>query len=267
MKKIWIVLLLVLELFASKIETPLVTLDIKNETGTINIEKVDVGMSGFIVKELSSKHSVILNDVVVSAFDVTTHKATLKITPNEVFVNEALPHITSEAKVGDKVLLAFNYDRALLVAPSENVYYKIVKNVKIEWVHPDIFATVLSMNGHPTPLYSDFQDFSELSGVGLLFVYLEKKLYTLDIKSFKILNISDAPLQIKSQKLPFYSRVEKIEANWFGEGNKRLKTYAQHYYELLIAHNQKNEKFYKIVKDSHNKTLLKLFDKKEENDR
>lgn len=263
MRKIWIALLLVAQLFAAKIETPLVSLDETNETGTIN-EKVDVGMSGFIVKKLSNEHSVILSNVVVSAFNSKTQEATLKITPNIAFINEALPHINSKVKVGDIVLLAFNYDRAVLIAPSENVYYDIVKRMKIQWVHPDIFATVLSMNGHPTPLYADFQDFSELSGVGLMFLFLEKKLYTLDIKSFKILNISDAPFEVKNQKLPFYTRIDKIEANWFGEGNQELKEYKQHYYKLLINHNKKSKKLYEIVKKSENQTLLELFEKKEE---
>ena len=91
------------------------------------------------------------------------------------------------------------------------------------------------------------------SSVGLLFIYLDKKLYTVDIKTFHILNISDAPLTQDSVKLPFYSRVEKIEANWFGEGSNELEDYEPHYYELLVEYNKENRELYEIIKNGDDK--------------
>ena len=90
---------------------------------------------------------------------------------------------------------------------------------------------------------------SVATSVGLLFIYLDKKVYMLDVKSFHILSISDAPLTQDSVKLPFYSRVDEIEANWFGEGSDKLKEYEPHYYELLATFNKKNETLYETIKN------------------
>jgi hypothetical protein len=108
-------------------------------------------------------------------------------------------------------------------------------------VHIDIFATIISYRGHPTPLKEDFNAMNLASSVGLLFIYLDKKLYTVDIKTFVILSISDAPLVQDTLQLPFYSRVEKIEANWWGEGSNELEVYEPYYFELLKEYNPQNK--------------------------
>lgn len=136
----------------------------------------------------------------------------------------------------------------------------------LQWIHPDIFATILSFNGHPTPLKSDFVQMSKMVSVGLLFVYLDKKVYTLDCRSFKILNITDAPLEQSETKLPFYSRVEKIDANWFGEGSSDMKEYAPHYYELMAKNNKNNKELFHIIKDINQTQytdILKEFESEE----
>jgi len=89
-----------------------------------------------------------------------------------------------QVQVGDSVELAFGYSRSLLIAPNEKIYYKIAKSVKTQWIHPDLFATILSFRGHPTPTKEDFEAMADASSVGLLFIYLNQKVYTLDIKKF-----------------------------------------------------------------------------------
>jgi len=122
------------------------------------------------------------------------------------------------------------------------VYYRITRATKqLQWVHPDIFATILSFNGHPTPLREDFTSLSKATSVGLVFIYLNEKLYMVDSKSFTILNITDAPLEQKSVKLPFYTRVEQIDAAWWGEGSDEMKSYEPHYFELLKEANPDNK--------------------------
>jgi hypothetical protein len=53
---------------------------------------------------------------------------------------------------------------------------------------------------------------------------------------------------VKKKQTPFYTRVEKIDANWWGAGSSEMETYAPHYYELLVEANKKNKQFYEIVK-------------------
>jgi len=266
MNKIVLLLLLVIHLSASIIETPILTYDEDKKRATIGINMVDVGMSGFIVHYISADHSSILKNVTVSAFDKETKIATLKVSDYDGLRNNALPSGKWKVKVGDKVVLAFGYTRALLIAPNEAIYHRITKSVQTQWLHPDIYATILSFRGHPTPLISDFKAMSIATSTGLIFIYINEKVYTLDAKSFTILSISAAPLPQDSVVLPFYTRVAEIDANWWGEGSDELLAYEPHYYELLVEGNNKNKKLYNIIKseDSQFHYLLDEFEIEDE---
>lgn len=253
MKYILILLIVLFELNAGVIKSPIVSLDNDENRATIKIDKIDVGMSGFIVHEIVPEHTSILKNVVVTNYDKNSKMATLEMSDYTGLRNNALPTGNWGVKVGDTAVFAFGYSRALLVAPSEEIYHQVTKSVKIQWIHPDIFATILSFRGHPTPLKEDFEAMSVASSIGLIFIYIEKKLFMLDAKSFKILTINDAPLAQDSVVLPFYTRVENIDAAWWGEGSDELESYSPHYYELLVEFNKKNKNLYEIIKNGDEK--------------
>ena len=259
MKYILLLLLVIFELNAGVVKSPIVTLDSAGQTATIKIEKIDVGMSGFIVHEIVPEHTSILKSVLVVAYDKDTKIATLEMSEYTGLRNNALPTGNWSVKVGDTAVFAFGYSRSLLIAPSEEIYHQVSKSINTQWIHPDIFATVLSFRGHPTPLKEDFEAMSTSSSAGLVFIYLNQKLFMLDMKSFKILTINDAPLVQESVKLPFYTRVEEIDANWWGEGSGELESYEPHYYELLVQFNNKDKKLYEIIKNG-NEELHYLLD-------
>ncbi len=250
MKKIILFLIISINLIAGVIKSPLLTYNEESLTATIKVKSVDVGMSGFVVHNIAPNHNAILKNVLVISFDKETQIATLKVSDYDGLRNNALPTGKWKVKVGDSVVLAFGYTRALLVAPSEEIYYRISKSVKIQWLHPDIFATILSFEGHPTPLKEDFDVMSSASSIGLIFIYLEGRVYTIDSKSFSILSISDAPLAQDNVVLPFYTRIQNIDEAWWGEGSNPLEEYAPHYYKLLVQHNKKNKKLYEIIEKS-----------------
>jgi hypothetical protein len=248
MKYIILVLVLVLQLSAGVVKSPLISVDNQSNIVTIKIDKVDVGMSGFISHKITEGHTVILKNIVVTDFDALSKIATLKMSPYDALKNNALPSGRWVVEVGDEAILAFGYTRGTLISPNEEIYHRITKSVKnLQWVHPDIFATILSFNGHPTPLREDFTKFSISTSVGLLFMYLEQKLFTIDAKSFKILTITDAELKQDSTQLPFYTRVQEIDAAWWGEGSDKLESYEPYYYELLTEANPNNKELQKIV--------------------
>lgn len=258
MRIIFLAFLMSFELLAGVVSSKIVAVDPKQETATIEIEKIDVGMSGYVVHHINSQHSSILKSCFVQSFDPKTKTAVVKMEEFTLLQNSALPSGKWQVEVGDSVELAFAYKRSLLIAPNEEIYYQISKSVNTHWVHPDLFATLLSINGHPTPLKEDFSELSTASSAGLVFLYLDQKLYTLDIKSFNILNISDAPLVQDSVKLPFYSRVEEIDAAWFGEGSSEMDSYEPHYYELLVQNNKVDKTLYEIVKNNTNEEINSL---------
>ena len=239
MKYIILLLFVTLELLTASGKTALISVDNEKNMATVKIEKIDVGMSGVVVHQISKEHSSIVSSGEVVAYDAKSQIATVKLTPFETLTNNYLPHGKWLPAVGDTFEFAKNYSRALLIAPDAEVYRKISESVSVEWVHPDLFAAELSYIGHPTPLKEDFQKFSEDAGIGLLFIFLEQKIYTVDIKSFTTLSVSDAPLEVKEEKLPFYSRIEKISASWFGAGTSRMQEYAPHYKALLMDRTKK----------------------------
>ena len=260
MRYIFLALLLAYELLGGIIKAPILSIDDTSSMITVKVESISVGVTGFVVHSLAPNHTTILKSVEVVAYDPKSKLATLKMSEFNTLRNNALPTGEWQVKVGDGVELAFGYTRALLVAPSEEIYHQVTKAVKTQWIHPDIFATILSYRGHPTPLKEDFMAMNIATSSGLLFIYLNKKLFTVDMKSFKILSINDAPLVQDSVKLPFYSRIEEIEANWWGEGSDELTSYEPHYYELLAEYNPRDEKLYSIIKNG-DKELHYLLEK------
>lgn len=251
--------------FADVIAEPIVS--VEKDKATIHVESIDLGMSGFVVKHIDSEHSIILKTAVVSGFDKDTKTATLKLSEYDDLKQSSLPSGKWNAEVGDEAVLAFGYSRALLIAPNEEIYHRVTKALpSLEWVHPDLFATVLSFDGHPTPLNEDFNKMCGIASVGLLYFYIHENLFTLDCKSMTILQITAAPIKQESLKLPFYSRVDKINANWFGEGSDELEVYDPYYYELLAKNNPKNKELYNLIKNKEQNltSLLKEFELKDE---
>jgi len=248
MKYIFLLLVTLLRLNAATVEAPIVSVNQKDNTVVIEIDKIDSGMSGFVVHHISKEHSVVVNNAIVESVDKNNSRATLKLLAFHMLDNDSLPKGKYTAEVGDTVELAFAYNRALLIAPNEEVYHRITQSVQTQWIHPDLFATILSYTGHPSPLKGDFFKMSEATSTGLLFIYLDKHVYTLDMKSFKILNISNAPLEVSKRKTPFYTRVEKIDSSWWdwGAGTKEMKSYVPYYYQLLLKYNEKNKELQKL---------------------
>jgi len=240
----------VLSLYANLIKTPLLAVD--GEEGTISLEGISVGMSGFVVHQLSADHSIIVNSVEVIEVDKTTNQATLQLSKFTMFKNNNLPSLKYTAQKGDEVILAFGYNRGLLIAPNEQIYYTLKNAMRGEVLaHPDLFTAFLSTQGHPSPLKEDFTTFCNNLSIGLLFFYIEQNLYTVDCNSFAILDVQKAPLEEKKTQTPFYTRIKHIEANWFGEGSNEMKQYAPYYKKLLLQSYPRNsEKLIQVQQES-----------------
>ena len=142
---------------AESVTQPIVSVD--GDKATIHIDNIQVGISGFVQRDIDSEHTTIIKSDVVTAFNPQTQVATLELSEYTNLKQDALPSYKDAAHVGDKVTLAYGYSRALLIAPEEEIYHRVTKAAPaLEWVHPDIFASILSTNGHPTPLRSDFTE-------------------------------------------------------------------------------------------------------------
>lgn len=245
-----IFLFTILGLEAGELHLTLEQLSDDGKTGRIETAEIEPGVSGFVVHHFTPEHSTIVAGAVVASYE--NGEAVVSLTPYTGLRHNALPKGEWTPAPGDEVILAFAYHRALLLAPTLELYRTITKKIAgVEWVHPDTFATFLSYQGHPTPLKEDIRDFCTISTAGLLYLYLDDSLFTVDCQSMTLLQITQADYPYSDPVLPFYSRVEEIDANWFGEGSSYLETYEPHYFELLAKNNPHSQKLFDYIQSHH----------------
>lgn len=232
---------------------------------TTKSPKVHPGISGYVIRHFSPDHSAIIAKTRVLSFHDGT--ASLSIEPFDELKQSSLPDGNWQPKPGDEVILASRFNRALLIAPNHQIWRTITSRMRdVQWIHPDLFAAFLSRRGHPTPLGEDMSDFCSISAAGLLYLFLDATLFTLDCSSLRLIQITDTPFQSSADTiLPFYSRIDKIDANWFGSGSSRLTSYAPYYFELMVENNRHSRELYHFIQshDSTDKQLLDEFDFKE----
>ena len=247
MRLLLFIILLHSYLFAvitSGVHTRITSID--NEKKLIIVEtppQAQVGMYGVIVHWFDKTHSTALSWIEVKSIEGNT--STLSMVPIHALEQSALPSGRWEPHVGDEVVLGYNYHRALLIAPNLSVYKKVTDfHPERTWVHPDIFAAVLSSHGHPTPLKEDFSYACRANNIGLVYFVLDDSIITVDCQSFKILQSKSTTIKTEKIQLPFYSRITHIEANWFGEGSSELEEYAPYYIRLLAKYNPQSKKLH-----------------------
>lgn len=263
--RIWVLSLIASGLLnATGISTPLI--DIKGDRASIQSKELKEGMSGVIIRHFDDKHSSIIANTVVEKLDPSTGRGTILLHPYEGLHQNALPSGNWTPKVSDEAVIAGDYDRALLIAPNDDTYYALTKSIpNVEWVHPDTFATFLSYEGHPTPLVEDFKAYCTAHSIGLLYVQSAQNLFTLDCKTFALLDTHASNASGTQQQTPFYTRVPNIRAAWWGAGSSRLEGYEPYYLELIALNNPKNHSLYQLYKAkfSDKSALLRNFDIKE----
>lgn len=265
MMRIWILTLIALGVLnASSITAPL--LQIEGDRASIVAENLKVGMSGFIVRQFDATHSTIIANARVEQINPTNHRAIVKLSPYSGLRQEALPSGNWKPKASDIAVLAYDYERAMIIAPNEDTYDTIAKSISgIEWVHPDNYATFLSYEGHPTPLVEDFNRYCTANSIGLLYLHSADHLFTLDCKSFAVLQTTPFAKVSSKEQTPFYSRIPTIRSAWWGEGSSRLERYEPYYLNEIALNNAQNKELHNLYKAKFSKqsALLRHFDLKE----
>lgn len=263
MRILWTVIFLTGWLAAAELHLTLAS--VSGDKGTVKTARVEPGVSGFVVRHFTPDHSAIIANAVVADYDEGNTTAHLAFAEYTGLKQNSLPSGEWKPAVGDEVVLAFAYSRGILLAPTRELYTQVTGGLKgVMWSHPDTLATYLSFQGHPTPLKEDFQGFCTLATVGLLFMYLDDALFTLDCHSLTLLQLTKTDWKAETPQVPFYTRVESIDANWFGAGSSRMESYGPYYYELLTENNPHSKVLYDWIA-SHpdiDRKLLKKFDLK-----
>ncbi len=265
MMRIWLLSLITCGVLnASSITTPL--LDVDHDRASIVAENLRVGMSGFIVRKFDAIHSTIIANARVEDTNPSNNRAIIRISPYDGLRQNSLPSGSWVPQATDTAVMGYDYERALLIAPTDDAYYTVTKSMpNIEWVHPDLYATYLSNEGHPTPLVKDFHDYCTANSIGLLYIQSAQTLFTLDCKSFTVLQTAPSLSSSDKAQTPFYTRIPTIRAAWWGEGSSRLSAYEPYFLEQIALKNSKNKELYELYKAkfSDKSALLRDFEIKE----
>jgi len=143
---------------------------------TVTLDKyVKKGVSGVVLCPFEDKNIICAKAVAFGK------KAKLKIYDNLKNDAFALPVVLP--KKGDKILLAKNYNRIMIIAPNQYLYLKTKDKFKKEVIiSPDIFANFLD----DIPTKEEFKSFAKKMDIGR-FVFVLDKIYEVDADSFYVI--------------------------------------------------------------------------------
>lgn len=215
----------------SEYETTILSVD--GRYATIKDSKdIFLSSSGIVMHSFDNSTSTI-----VARVDVVEKKdgiAKLRFDVYKMSAQSAFPIPGVLPSVGDKVILNYLYDRALIVAPNKKVFKEITSHFKnIEWIHPDISAAYLANNFKPNPEREDFQEICKANTTSLIFFALDYTGYFVDCHNFKVLKKYKGS-RIQKVQVPFYTRVPDIETSWFlWNGGAQISDYSGHYKSII----------------------------------
>ena len=200
---------------------------------TLTIEKTNwpIGTSGIVIHKINDQHETILSRVEVISNENQTE---LKILPFNDLQQEALPTLKTTPTEGDRVRLGWMHERVLLIAPNKKSYNLVIASQKDQtFINSDLFAASISKEGHPSPLKEDFQNFCLDYDIGVIQIIVGKKIFKVDAYSFKVLATIEVDFPEVKAELPFYSLIDDIHADMWGEGSDEIKDYNGYYLSLL----------------------------------
>jgi len=207
-------------------------LEVNGRTATIkNSDDIVVGSSGIVIHNFKEGVSTIVAraDVIKKDGD----KATVRFEVFDMLAQEAFPKPGVIPRVGDKVTLNYLYNRALIVAPNYNVYKEVTSHFKdIQWIHPDIVAAHLAKENKPNPGRKIFQEACNINSTSLIFFALNDNGYFVDCNNFKTVKTVKTGI-IKTAQVPFYTRVQQIDTNWFNWNSSQITDYNGHYRSVI----------------------------------
>jgi len=157
-----VVLLNGYEVTINSVSSDIVTLD----------KYVKKGISGVVLCPYQNKKIICAKAVAFGK------KAKLEIYDN--LKNEAFALPVVLPKKGDKIILAKNYDRIMIIAPNQYMYLTVkekYKNAVI--ISPDVFANFLE----DVPTKNEFINFAKKMDIGR-YIFVLDKVYEVDADSF-----------------------------------------------------------------------------------
>lgn len=189
--------------------------NVTEETANINIPNLRVGQSAVIQHNYSNAKSMLVANAYVT--ESNSSGSTLKLMPFLDLKQNALPTSSRKAINGDVAIVNYLYDTSLIIAPSQDAFTATREKYRDNnFLHSDIFGAKLKVEGEPLPSKDMIRDFAIAQNIGTIFFVISNRIYIVDTKTFAVLEKSTISYNfVEDEKMPFYTRVEKIEKNPF----------------------------------------------------
>lgn len=213
--------------------------NLNNNRSIINIGNLLVGQSGIVVHIYDNdRRLIVANAKVISSDDKSS---VVEFFEFDDLRQDAIPTTNRKIENGDVIVLNYMYDQSLLIAPDFNSYQAVREDfAQSNFIHPDIFAASLKFNNNPLPTKEDFQKFAISQNLGTIFFVVNKKIYILDSKTFKILDSYSLQVSITEKQMPFFTRVEEIKGPLIDLSNipfisEQVDTTYDNYYKNILG--------------------------------
>ena len=225
MRLLWTLLIVTFTLFAN--ETKILKTD--GKSAVIPPQNLPIGTSGIVIHSFNPN----LRSIVARAILVAPDR--IKFEVFDALAQDSLPRPNIKPQPGDRVILGYLDDRAVIIAPNFSTYQKLSEEFGgYELLHPDLFAAELSKAKHPAPTREDFKNFCNKFALSTIFLALDDRTLQLDCYSFTPLQSYDIKADRQNLKLPFYSRIKEIESSIFDFfGDNEIKDYFDYYKKLV----------------------------------
>jgi Plasminogen-binding protein pgbA N-terminal len=219
MHKIALIALLSSPLFAGFFPQPVHTSvkSVKENTITLNKKFPANGMSGVVIHDYGNDLTAITSRITQTSSD-----GSVSLVTTDILHHDELPTIKTAVSPKDKVIGGYLYNNVLLLAPDADTYAKIISAHKKKWIHPDLFALYLSVQGEEQPTKENLAHFAKKYQVGLIYIVRKNSAVLLDPVSGKIVSQKSMTNLPKEGTFPFYMRFKALDSGWFGsstEGN------------------------------------------------
>jgi hypothetical protein len=188
---------------------------VKGDNITLNKQFPVDGMSGVVIHNYGNDLTAI-----TSRIAQTSANQSVALVSKDILHHDELPTIKTPISVKDKVIGGYLYNNVLLLAPDADTYAKITSAHDKKWIHPDLFAMYLSVEGEEKPTRENLARFAKKYQVGLVYIVRKNSAVLLDPISSKIVSeqsMTDLP---SKGTFPFYMRLKSLDSGWFGSDVK-----------------------------------------------
>lgn len=189
--------------------------NVDSNTATINVGNLRIGQSAVVQHNFENGQRMLVANAYVTSSN--SKSSQLKLLPFLDLKQNALPTSNRKAIEGDIAVVNYMYDSSLIVAPSRDAFIATREKYKDNnFLHSDLFASRLKAEGEPLPSKEIIQDYAISQNLGTIFFIIDSLVYVVDTKTFAILQKDTISYNfIENKQMPFYTRVEKIEKNFF----------------------------------------------------